>query len=169
MFCLFLTPFRKEIFDKFLKSLTENKEAMQHWKEWGLKISNQSLKVKGHLLDQPVLHFGNNYKERIDRRNDWSRTACNKPCLTSMPMKKWAIVHNETNSAQALSNLKKGLETSAQKLGIALSNPKVIKITDDRSETYVKAVRDLPMGCELLVIILFYFLKKMLTFDFYNI
>ena len=40
---------------------------MQHWKEWGLKFANQTLKVKGRLMDQPTLYFGNNYKEQINR------------------------------------------------------------------------------------------------------
>ena len=42
---------RKERFDEFLKSLTDNKDAMQHWKEWGLKFANQTLKVKGQAHD----------------------------------------------------------------------------------------------------------------------
>jgi hypothetical protein len=71
--------------------------------------------------------------------------------LTPIAIDKWAIVVNETNCFQALSNLKQGLETSAKKLGITLKSPKIIKISDDRSETVVKATREMPSGCELLV------------------
>jgi len=144
---------RKERFDEFLKSLTDNKEAMQHWKEWGLKFANQTLKVKGRLMDQPTLYFGNNYKEQINRGGDWSRAATTKPVLTPIAIDKWAIVVNEANCFQALCNLKQGLETSAKKLGITLKSPKIIKISDDRSETVVKAIREMPSGCELLVAI----------------
>ena len=52
---------RKERFDEFLKSLTDNKDAMQHWKEWGLKFANQTLKVKGQALDM----FSRIFKIRI--------------------------------------------------------------------------------------------------------
>ena len=82
--------------------------------------------------------------------------------LTPIAIDKWAIVVNETNCFQALSNLKQGLETSAKKLGITLKSPKIIKISDDRSETVVKAIREMPSGCELLVSIIFFFHKSTL-------
>ena len=90
-------------------------------------------------------------------QGDWSRAATTKPVLTPIAIDKWAIVVNETNCFQALSNLKQGLETSAKKLGITLKSPKIIKISDDRSETVVKAIREMPSGCELLVSIFFFF------------
>ena len=80
--------------------------------------------------------------------------------LTPIAIDKWAIVVNETNCFQALSNLKQGLETSAKKLGITLKSPKIIKISDDRSETVVKAIREMPSGCELLVSINVFFYFK---------
>ena len=89
-------------------------------------------------------------------QGDWSRAATTKPVLTPIAIDKWAIVVNETNCFQALSNLKQGLETSAKKLGITLKSPKIIKISDDRSETVVKAIREMPSGCELLVSIIFF-------------
>ena len=92
-------------------------------------------------------------------QGDWSRAATTKPVLTPIAIDKWAIVVNETNCFQALCNLKQGLETSAKKLGIALKSPKIIKISDDRSETVVKAIREMPSGCELLVSINFFISK----------
>ena len=85
--------------------------------------------------------------------------------LTPIAIDKWAIVVNETNCFQALSNLKQGLETSAKKLGITLKSPKIIKISDDRSETVVKAIREMPSGCELLVSINVFFLFQKSTLD----
>ena len=92
-------------------------------------------------------------------QGDWSRAATTKPVLTPIAIDKWAIVVNEANCFQALSNLKQGLETSAKKLGITLKSPKIIKISDDRSETVVKAIREMPSGCELLVSINFFISK----------
>ena len=93
-------------------------------------------------------------------QGDWSRAATTKPVLTPIAIDKWAIVVNETNCFQALSNLKQGLETSAKKLGITLKSPKIIKISDDRSETVVKAIREMPSGCEFLVSNTFFYCEN---------
>ena len=141
---------RKEIFEKFIKSLTDNAEAMKHWHEWGLTFDRQILELKGRVLPSPTLYFGNNYQERVQKA-DWARAAGSKPVLTPMAFDKWAVIYNSKNSDQALKNLKDGLMNCSKKLGISLKAPKVIEIKDDRSDTMIKVIRDLPDGCQLVV------------------
>jgi len=46
------------------------------------------------------LQFGNNYKEEVTAKADWTRTATTRPVLTPVPVGKWAVIFFERNKTE---------------------------------------------------------------------
>lgn len=125
---------------------------MQIWNAWGLKFSSEALQLEGRILPPPTLFFGQNYEERINRA-EWSRPAANKQMLAPIALEKWAIVYNKKTAEQAFRNFKDGIRECAKKIGVPLKPPKTIEIYDDRTDSLIKNLREIPKDCELVLAI----------------
>lgn len=98
--------------------------------------------------------FGNNYREVVRPNADWGRTATTKMVLTPVPLNKWAIVFIEKNE-NIVKNFCKIMQQQGPKMGIPVSNPRVVKLKDDRTESYLKELRQLIDPSVQLVVTIF--------------
>ncbi len=138
------------MFQKFVKSLVENKTARQFWTDWGLEISSQNLKIVGRTLPNVTLHFGQNHKELVGPKGDWTRASTNRTVLTAANVERWAIVYpvSAKSTATAFMTI---LKQQAPRMGVNFKAPKIVEIPNDRTDTFVKAIRDLPDNAEFVL------------------
>jgi len=132
---------RQEAIKKFVDSVNGNDAAKSHLSDWGLKLSTITLAMEGRHLQPEMLFFGNNRKESAGLKADWGRAATNNPVLTSIPLSKWAIFFMNRNSKE-VQEFCKVMQQQGPKMGINIANPKVVALPNDRTETYLKAIRD---------------------------
>jgi hypothetical protein len=62
--------------------------------------------------------------------------------LTAVAIKKWAIFFVEKNKG-VVENFCKVLRQQAPRMGIEVAQPKIVALPNDKTETYLKAMRDL--------------------------
>ena len=88
---------RQKAVTNFIGAILKNEEAHQHLKDWGLQISNETVKFKGRQLDSQELIFGpdKSGKNKIIKVNDgdWNRLIKDERLLPITPVNldKWAL------------------------------------------------------------------------------
>jgi len=132
---------RKEAIAKFVKAIGDHAEAKRHLTDWGLQLAPVPLGMQGRQLPPETIHFGNNRKESAGPKADWGRAATNNPVLTSVPLAKWAIFF-VNRSADTAKEFCKVLQQQGPKMGLKIANPKVVALPNDRTDTYLKAIRE---------------------------
>jgi len=149
-----LTPKqRQDVLHQFVESVKENPEANIYLQEWGLKVSDSTLPLEGRQLPPEVLHFGKGYKEQVNPKADWARAATSKQVLTPVALAKWAVVFVSKNQP-VVKSFCQILSQQGPKMGINVATPKVVGLDNDRTETYLKAVRSIiEPGVQLIVTI----------------
>jgi aubergine-like protein len=141
---------RQDVFQKFIKSILDNPEAVKYWHDWGLTISPKNLRLQGRLLPPTTLHFGNGYKEAV--HGDWGKTATNRPVLTAVALEKWALIY-PSNLERSVKSLTTTFQQQAPRLGMTVKPPKIIVLPNDKTELYLKAIRELPDDAQLVMAI----------------
>ena len=140
--------------NNFTKRVLGDANAHAHLRDWGLTLEPNTLNINGRQLDPETLMFGNNYREVVRPNADWGRTATTKMVLTPVPLNKWAIVFIEKNE-NIVKNFCKIMQQQGPKMGIPVSNPRVVKLKDDRTESYLKELRQLIDPSVQLVVTIF--------------
>lgn len=128
---------RQDIFQKFLAALLSNRDAIKHWEDWGLTLSPKNLELQGRILSPVTLNFGQNYKE-VASRGDWGKAATSRKVHTAVALERWALIFPEMaeNSAKGLLS---AIKEQAPRMGILAKPPKIIKLPNDRTDSYIKA------------------------------
>lgn len=133
-------PQRLDAMRNFLKRIVENDVAKAILSDWGLKISSDPISLDARLLPPPMMFFGQNQREAVGPRGDWSRAASNKPALTAVNLTKWAIFFTEKDKSDVQAFCKT-MQQLAPRMGIQIATPKVMPLANDRTETYLQAMR----------------------------
>ena len=90
-------PQRQEALKSFIKRVTTNQDAYQFLRDWGLKLSQNTVLTQGRTLDPETILFGRNYKEVVRPNADWGRAATTKHVLTAVNLTKWAVFYFQKN------------------------------------------------------------------------
>ena len=131
---------RQDDMNNFLRRVRGNEAAKAILSQWGLSVKEEPVRLTGRLLPSPVMHFGQGQRETVGPRGDWSRAATNKPVMTPVHLTKWAILFTE-RSKDDVRKFCKTMQQLAGRMGINVANPKVIALPNDRTETYLEALR----------------------------
>ena len=78
---------------------------------------------------------------KVNDKADWTREVTTNNCLTSQPLKKWVVVYVAKN-AEVVKNFVSLMLKLAPKMGIQVAQPAMAELPNDRTETYVKVIRD---------------------------
>jgi len=98
------------------------------------------------------LFFGQKYKE-IASRGDWGKAATTHHVLKSEKINKWALIYPEKASS-SVREFHECLLEQCKNLGLAIKRARTIEINNDKTETYIKSIRDLPDGAQLVVVVM---------------
>ena len=90
---------------------------------------------------------------------DWGRAATTKHVLTAVNLTKWAILFAPKNE-NVVKTFCGTFREQAPKMGIQVANPRVVKLKDDRTETFLKELRGIIDPSVQLVVTIFPQLKS---------
>ena len=82
-------------------------------------------------------------------RGDWTRTATSKPVLKGVDLKQWVVIFPEREK-KTVRTFCETLSRVATKMGLTVALPKPIMLQQDRTEDYLKAIRDVPQGTQIV-------------------
>uniref|UniRef100_A0A0K2TEK4 Uncharacterized protein n=1 Tax=Lepeophtheirus salmonis TaxID=72036 RepID=A0A0K2TEK4_LEPSM len=133
---------RHESLIKFIKSVLSNEEAESHLQIWGMKMAKNPLKMNGRHLPSDTLYFGQRHKEKVGPSTDWTKAITSRHVLTPIQVNNWVLIF-----PYKLKDVARGFfqyfEKQGPRLGISISCPTFKELSDDRSDSYVRAMREL--------------------------
>lgn len=144
---------RHDSLRQFVDNVNGSEAAKAHLSAWGLSLDRETVNIQGRILPRQILYYGGKYKEGVAESADWARTATSKPCLTTVDLVKWVIVY-EKKVERTAQDFFKMLESQAKRIGILVAIPTRQSLPNDRTETFLKGIRDnINLATQLVVII----------------
>ncbi|XP_010147022.1 PREDICTED: piwi-like protein 2, partial [Eurypyga helias] len=128
-----------------LRRIRDSPEASQELMRWGLRLDPDIHRTQGRVL--PV--------ERISLRHNsffpaedlsWSKEVTREPSISAVAMNYWLLVYPKRLQDLA-KDLVAAMESVCSPIGMRVSRPAVVELSDDRIETYAKTIRSV-LGSE---------------------
>jgi len=132
---------RQQALKKFLKNVNDSAEASSHLLNWGLRLAPDAVKLEGRLLNPEKLIAGKNFQFTVNSKADWGKEITNNHMLTAVDLKKWSVVYVQKNEA-VVQNFVSLMIKLSPKMGMKVAQPELSQLANDRTETYLKAIRD---------------------------
>ena len=137
-----ITPAQRQVaMQKFLDNVSNSPEASSHLLNWGLVLGKSTVKLEGRRFPQEKLHAGKKFQFKVSDKADWTREVTTSSCLHAEPLRKWVVVYVQKNS-EVVRNFVALMIKLAPKMGIQVAQPAMAELPNDRTETYVKAIRE---------------------------
>ncbi|KAH8412600.1 hypothetical protein KR009_003550 [Drosophila setifemur] len=133
---------RIERLRKFSHRLQNTSESVKVLKDWHMDLDQNLTEIQGRIIAPQKIVF-NQAKCSAGEKGDWTRYFRDQRLLTtpSEGVDRWAVIAPERNSYD-LKNLLEHLFRAANGMGLKFRSPHEIKIYDDRTGTYVRALDD---------------------------
>ncbi|XP_016945528.3 protein piwi [Drosophila suzukii] len=126
----------------FNHRLQSTPESVKVLKDWNMDLDKNLTVVRGRIIEPQKIVFQQG-KVPAGENADWTRSFRDQKMLTtpSEGIDRWAVIAPEKNSRE-LRNLLEHLFRAASGMGLRIRNPQEVKIYDDRTATYVRALDD---------------------------
>lgn len=137
-----ITPNQRQLaLKKFIRSVKDNPEACKVLSDWGLQIEDSTVSFEARVVPGESIIFGGGKSVPAGPKSDWSSAACNNRVLSAVDITHWAVICT-TRDSRVVQNFSECLKRVGQQMGIEVNNPQVIALPNDRTDTYVKALRE---------------------------
>ncbi|XP_022109192.1 piwi-like protein 1 [Acanthaster planci] len=133
---------RLQQLSSFLGSFPKNKEAYSHLRRWQLNFDPQPVRINARIMDRETIITGDRGSTRItlDENAEWSRQM-RKELLNSVGLLDWMLIYIGRDSKNAMDFLT-SLNRVAPNLGMEVRTPLKCELRDDRTESFIRAIRD---------------------------
>jgi len=132
---------RQQALKKFIDNVNNSAEASSILLNWGLKLAPMSVQLTGRIINPEKLLLGKGATITVNAKADWGRESTSNQMLTAVDLKKWNVVYVTKNEAVA-QNFVSLMTKLAPKMGMRVAQPDLTPLPNDRTETYLKAIRD---------------------------
>merc|ERR1719154_539626 len=109
-----------------------------------MKDVAQFTRVTPNQRQQALKKFINNVNNSAEASSvllNWGRESTNNQMLTAVDLKKWSVVYVSKNEAVA-QNFVSLMTKLAPKMGMKVAQPEMKSLANDRTETYLKTIRE---------------------------
>ncbi|XP_074648302.1 piwi-like protein 1 isoform X2 [Tubulanus polymorphus] len=135
-----VTPERREFaLKKFIDNVSSTPEASKMLTDWGLELSTETVTVPGRLLNPEDILFGNT-SVSAGPQADWGRSLSHK-VITPVHLENWIIIYYRRDNQRA-NNFVQMYMKQAPRMGIRVKNPMMIELPDDKTESYIRKMRE---------------------------
>lgn len=107
---------------------------------WGLTLEDEPILVDGRQLDEENIVFANNKTVSAGRNADFNRFATSNQLLSVVHMTNWLVIHARSDERAAKAFIE-CMERNSRSMGINVRSPQVIVLNDDKTESYIAALR----------------------------
>ncbi|XP_064215158.1 piwi-like protein Ago3 [Tribolium castaneum] len=138
----------------YLDRVRQSEKAKQVLSGWGLSLADDTVDVKARVLPQEAIYFGGPDAEahKYTGGTDWNKAISDNKLTGPVNITNWQLYYTRrdqkyaANFAQTIVRLGKGM-------GCVIQDPRHIVLDDDRTETYMTAIRDNVANTQVAVFI----------------
>ncbi|XP_069699949.1 piwi-like protein Ago3 isoform X2 [Periplaneta americana] len=145
---------RQAALKKFIRNITENDRALQLLADWGLRLDQNTVDLNARLLESENVIFGDQVVVKGSPQADWGAAATRNKVLTAVDLINWMIIHAPRDSRFANEFAGKMRNVGPQ-MGIEVCAPRIMGLRDDRTDSYLRMLRENISPSLQLVVIIF--------------
>lgn len=125
---------------RFCERVNSTKEARDMLNVWGLELESGPLKLTMRQMVEEKVMFGNGREFPVGVGADFNRHIGNNPCMQVIDFMKWILIYVKSDEKTA-NVFCDTLKRNTRPMGIQYTQPRMIGINDDRTETYADILR----------------------------
>ncbi|XP_076054688.1 argonaute 3 [Oratosquilla oratoria] len=125
----------------FVKNVNGNEEACKVLSDWGLILEDTSLELEGRLLPPENILFGSR-EIHGGQGADWSREAGKERVIKPVDLeaRRWLVMFSQRDEQRSYKFVDMMYQVT-RSMGMQVGEPNMIRLADDRIETYVSALK----------------------------
>lgn len=144
---------RRNCFKHFVQQVNENEIARDVLGAWGLSLEPDIVDFDARHYENVEILFGNTkFTPPEHKPGEWSSAACRNSPMRIPHLKNWYTVYCQKD-AKVTEDFITLLEKVTRAIGMNISRPQCISLRDDRTESFVHALRKIQTTIDLAVII----------------
>jgi aubergine-like protein len=133
---------KKETLEGFVRQIGTNPEANQIMNDWNLEFDKNLVQLNSRLLNPENIFQASperSYSYRSEN-TDWTKEMRGAPLKLPVALNDFLLVFTR-NDAQKADEFFKTLRKVGGPMGMQVGNPTIVELPDDRTETYVSALK----------------------------
>ncbi|KAK6165172.1 hypothetical protein SNE40_023615 [Patella caerulea] len=148
-----VTPAQRQMaMKKFLDAVTNNKDANAQFVNWGLELDTNTIDMDGRVLNPENILFKHGPAQGV-RDADWSRACTDNKVLVAVELKNWVVMTTDRDVTKAVGFID-CMSQVCPKMGIRIQPPQKCKLNDDKTETFVRTLREVITPQTQMVVII---------------
>ncbi|XP_033118833.1 piwi-like protein 1 [Anneissia japonica] len=137
---------------KFVERLYGNPEILEELQKWNIRLDKTPIRLEGRILPKEKIHLRG--KAFIPPIPDWGREVCREKVISAVDLTDWVVVFSRRDAQRTTDFIQMMFQVTRQ-MGINMSDPVRLEIPDDRTESYLRVIRDAINPRLQLVVIIF--------------
>lgn len=138
---------------EFLQQLATDERAKSVLDNWGLSVQPQLDLVEGRRLDNETLLFGNQKLYKVNDDVDWTRPATSGEVFKTVDIENWVLMCPEFEWRSA-EDFMSSLKDVCRNLHIKFCAPRLVKLPNDSTVTYINAAKQNVRRTDQMVVLL---------------
>ncbi|XP_067673438.1 piwi-like protein 1 [Haliotis asinina] len=136
-----VTPMQRIIaMRKFIKSINTNDEARKQLENWGLELETETIRIEGRLLKEEKIKM--RQKEFMaGPEADFGRDVTRSEVLVAVDLRNWIVFYTKKDTPRATEYIQM-MKRVCPQMGIQIQEPIRRDLKDDRTETFVRNLRE---------------------------
>ncbi|XP_050347903.1 piwi-like protein Ago3 [Nymphalis io] len=136
-----ITPSQRHAaFKKYIQNVLSNETAKNRLKGWGLSIAPETINLTARILPPEPLYFGNEVKVPGKTNADWNVDISRNAVMQAVDIMRWVVLYTDRDT-QVATDFVETLKRCSRPMGITVSKPDMIRLPNDRTDTYVMALK----------------------------
>lgn len=137
-----ITPNQRQMaMRKYIKNIYNNPIALAELENWGLHLEEDLLKTEGRLLPPEKIILGNNKSIICNREADWGKEATREAVITGIDINSWMVISTKRDQPKAFEFVQT-MKQCCPQMGFKCGDPFFFALNDDRTETYLRTIRE---------------------------
>lgn len=125
----------------FIKNVNDSDAAKKILSDWGLTLQDDTIQMDGRVLPYETIFFNEKSVPGTEKA-DWGREATREKVITPVDLnpRGWIVLFIQRDEAKANSFVNM-MRQVTRSMGIRVGDPTLIRLNDDRIETYVSNIK----------------------------
>ncbi|XP_078682113.1 piwi-like protein 1 isoform X3 [Branchiostoma floridae x Branchiostoma belcheri] len=132
---------RNETLQTFINTLNRNEKVQKDMKGWGLSYDKTLLKLEGRVMPPEKIWQRSGSYNYKPQDADWGKEMRGQQLISCVPMQNWLFIFPQRNSPQAQDFLQ-ALVRVGPPMGMNINKPIMCEIPDDRTDNYLRTMRE---------------------------
>ena len=142
-------------FKKFIDNINNTPTAKEVLANWGLSIDKTPLLMSARLFEEQTINFGKNMKISAGPNADFTRGITQYEVLEPIDLQSWILLYTRCDEKQADCFVSTMMKVAGS-TGIRVAQPLLIKLPNDRTETYIQAIRKELTNPKIQIVVLIF-------------